>query len=60
MTLYTTGTHGRTSVVIFVFIASVHAFMYETSDFFYSIITFSYAKYFVQSYTVDVVFTLSY
>ena len=27
---------------------------------FYSIITFSYTKYFVQSYTVDVVFTLSY
>ena len=28
--------------------------------FFYSIITFSYTKYFVHSYTVDVVFTLSY
>ena len=27
---------------------------------FYSIITFSYTKYFVHSYTVDVVFTLSY
>ena len=27
---------------------------------FYSILTFSYTKYFVQSYTVDVVFTLSY
>ena len=34
--------------------------MHETSDFFYSIITFSYTKYFVHSYTVDVVFTLSY
>ena len=33
--------------------------MYETSDFFYSIITFSCIKYFVHSYTVDVVFTLS-
>ena len=28
--------------------------------FFYSIITFSYTKYFVHSYTVDAVFTLSY
>ena len=28
--------------------------------FFYSIITFSYSKYFVHSYIVDVVFTLSY
>ena len=27
---------------------------------FYSIITFSYTKYFIHSYTVDVVFTLSY
>ena len=34
--------------------------MYETSDFLNSIITFSYAKYFVHSYTVDVVYTLSY
>ena len=34
--------------------------MHETSDFFYSILTFSYNKYFVHSYTVDVVFTLSY
>ena len=33
--------------------------MHETSVF-YSIITFSYAKYFVHSYTVDVVFTFSY
>ena len=33
--------------------------MHETSDFFY-LITFSYTKYFVHSYTVDVVFTLSY
>ena len=32
--------------------------MHETSDFFYFIITFSYTKYFVHSYTVDVVFTL--
>ena len=42
------------------FLASVHGFMHETSEFFYSIITFSYTKYFVHSYTVDVVFTLSY
>ena len=35
--------------------------MHETSDdFFYSIITFSYTKYFVHSFAVDVVFTLSY
>ena len=35
--------------------------MHETSDdLFYSIITFSYTKYFVHSLTVDVVFTLSY
>ena len=34
--------------------------MHETSDIFYSIITFSYTKYFVHSYTVDVVFTVSY
>ena len=35
--------------------------MHETSDdFFNLIITFSYAKYFVHSFTVDVVFTLSY
>ena len=34
--------------------------MYETSGFFYSVITFSYTKCFVHSYTVDVVFTLSY
>ena len=27
---------------------------------FYSIITLSYTKYFVHSYTVDIVFTLSY
>ena len=30
--------------------------MHETSDFFYFILTFSYTKYFVHSYTVDVVF----
>ena len=29
--------------------------MYETSDFFYSVITFSYTKCFVHSYTVDVI-----
>ena len=34
--------------------------MHETSDFFYSILTFSYTKYFVHSYTVGVVFTVSY
>ena len=34
--------------------------MHETSDFFYSMLTFSYTKYFVHSYTTDVVFTLSY
>ena len=33
--------------------------MHETSDF-YSTINFSYTKYFVHSYTVDVVFILSY
>ena len=45
--------------IYLLFIASVHGFMHETSDFFYSIITFSYTKYFVHSYTVDVVFTLA-
>ena len=45
---------------IFIILASVHGFMYETSDFFYSVITFSYTKCFVHSYTVDVVCTLSY
>ena len=34
--------------------------MHETSDFIYSIITFSYTKYFVHSYTEDLVCTLSY
>ena len=34
--------------------------MYETSYFFYSTITFSYTKYVVHAYTVDVVFILSY
>ena len=34
--------------------------MYENSDSFYSVITFLYTKCFVHSYTVDVVFTLSY
>ena len=33
--------------------------MHETSDFFYPVMTFSYTKYFVHSYTADVVFTLS-
>ena len=41
------------------FLASVHGFMYETNDVFYSVITLSYTKCFVHSYTVDVVFTLS-
>ena len=34
--------------------------MHETSDCFHSVIAFSYTKYFVHSYNVDVVFTLSY
>ena len=34
--------------------------LYDDFDFFYSIITFSYSKYFEHSYTVDVVFTFSY
>ena len=46
--------------IYLLFLPSVHGFMHETSGFFYSIITFSYTKYFVHSYTVDVVFTLSY
>ena len=46
--------------IYLLFLASVHGFMYETSDFFYSVITFSYTKCFVHSNTVDVVFTLSY
>ena len=46
--------------IYLLFLASVHGFTYETSDFFYSVITFSYTKCFVHSYTVDVVFTLSY
>ena len=47
--------------IYLLFLASVHGFMYETSVFFfYSVITFSYTKCFVHSYTVDVVFTLSY
>ena len=33
--------------------------MHETSDFFNPTTTFSYTKYFVHSYTVDVVFTIS-
>ena len=45
---------------LLLFLASVYGFMHETSDFFYFIITFSYTKYFVHSYTVDVVLTLSY
>ena len=46
--------------IYLLFLASVHGFTYETNDFFYSVITFSYIKCFVHSYTVDVVFTLSY
>ena len=46
--------------IYLLFLASVHGFINETSDFFYSIITFSYTKYFLHSYTIDVVFTLSY
>ena len=46
--------------ICLLFLASVHGFMHDTSDFFYSIITFSYIKYFVHSYTVDVVFARSY
>ena len=44
--------------IYLLFLASDHGFMHETSDFFnlYSIKTFSYTKYFVHSYTVDVVF----
>ena len=34
--------------------------MHETSGFIYSLLTFSYTKYFVHSYTVDIVFILSY
>ena len=34
--------------------------MREASDVFYSVISFSFTKYFVDWYTVDVVFTLSY
>ena len=34
--------------------------MQETSDVFYYLIIFSYTKYFVHSYTVNVVFILSY
>ena len=36
--------------------------MHETSDFYNNLSTrtFSYTKYFVHSYTVDVVFTLTY
>ena len=33
--------------IYLLFLASVHGFMHETSDFFYSTITFSYTKYFV-------------
>ena len=46
--------------IYLLFLASVHDFTYKTRDFFYSVITFSYTKWFVHSYTVDVVFTLSY
>ena len=48
-------------IYLSLFLASAHGFMHETSDdFLNSIITFSYTKYFVHSFTVDVVFTLSY
>ena len=46
--------------IYLLFLAPVHGFMHETSGFFYSMITFSYTKYFVHSYTVDVVFTHAY
>ena len=46
--------------IYLLFFASVHGFTYETSEFFYSVITFSYTKCFVHSYTIDVVFILSY
>ena len=47
-------------IYLLLFLALVHGFMHEIKDFFNSIITFSYTKCFVQSYTIDVVFTLSY
>ena len=47
-------------IYLLLFLASVYGFMHETSDFLLYIIPFSYTKYFVHSYTVDVVFTLSY
>ena len=43
--------------IYLLFLASVHVW---NQWFFYSVITFSYTKCFVHSYTVDVVFTLSY
>ena len=59
---YTDHMHGIiTNHVIIKHNASVHGLMHETSDdFFYSVITFSYTKYFVHSFAVDVVFTPSY
>ena len=49
----------RDSIYLLLMIASVHAFKHETTDLFNSILTFSYSKYFVHSYTIDVVFILS-
>ena len=49
-------------VIFHIFIISClcSRFHIRNQWFFYSVITFSYTKCFVQSYTVDVVFTLSY
>ena len=47
------------SIYLLLFLAFVPGFMHEISDFFYSIITFSYTKYYVQPNTVDVVFIIS-
>ena len=44
----------------FIYLLLFHGFMHGTRDYFYSIITFSHTKYFVHSYTVGIVFTLSY
>ena len=49
----------RVGIHVLLFRASVHSFMYDIIVF-YSIITFSYATYFVHAYTIGVVFTLSY
>ena len=60
ITIHFTDTHIRQQAMGHLWQQSVHGFMHETSDFYYSIITFSYTKYFVDTYTADVVFTLSY